>query len=220
MRSPVTCVAARPPACRARGFTLIELVTVMAVIGILVAILVPVVGSALTSAKRAKTRVQFSQWATAIEGFRQEYGYWPAFSNFAENTDGAIDGPADTEEFVQTLSGHQVDGSAMVPGSPPDDLGITAGNTKRIRFCAFAEDDLTESATPLLQDAFGNTDIVVLMDKDFDGMVKVGGGDYADLPPAVGSAGRPGDLDTDGESVRASVIFYSAGDGTTPVTSW
>ena len=61
---------------RPGGFTLIELLVVIAIIGILAAILIPTTSSVRISAKRAKTKVQFSQWAAAMEQFRQDYGYY------------------------------------------------------------------------------------------------------------------------------------------------
>ncbi|HYD85248.1 MAG TPA: prepilin-type N-terminal cleavage/methylation domain-containing protein, partial [Opitutus sp.] len=60
-----------------RAFTLIELLTVIAIIAILAAILIPTVSSVRVSANKTKTKVQFSQWAGAIEAFRSEYGYAP-----------------------------------------------------------------------------------------------------------------------------------------------
>src|SRR5258707_15486382 len=66
-----------------RAFTLIELLTVIAVIGILAAILIPTTASARVAANKAKTRGQLAQWAAAIEGFRQEYGYYPPFETTA-----------------------------------------------------------------------------------------------------------------------------------------
>jgi len=44
-----------------KAFTLIELLTVIAIIGILAAIIIPTVGSVKVSANKAKTKVQFSQ---------------------------------------------------------------------------------------------------------------------------------------------------------------
>lgn len=206
----------------AGGFTIIELLAVIAVIAILASILIPVIGGAQNSAKRQKTRVQFSQWATAIEAFRQEYGFYPDFSAIAGNR---IDDATDAEVFVQTLSGRQVNGAAMEGASI---YGITAGNRKRIGFCTFSSADLTSEASPKLQDAFGNTQIAVLMDKNLDGMIGIGVGtvptDYplAGVPEVSASAGGaalPKPFG-EGDTVRAGVIFYSAGDGNSLVKSW
>ena len=55
---------------RGRAFTLMELLTVIAIIGVLASLLFPAVRSARQSANKARTRVQFNRWAAAIEGFR------------------------------------------------------------------------------------------------------------------------------------------------------
>src|SRR3954471_2425410 len=71
------------PGFQTDAFTLIELLTVIAIIGILTAIIIPTVAGARTAANRSKTRAQFSQWATAFEQFRQEYGAYPQFATNA-----------------------------------------------------------------------------------------------------------------------------------------
>lgn len=65
------------PSPRLSGFTLIELLVVIAIIGSLAAIVIPTVGTVRTSANNAKTKTQFSQWASAMELFKQEYGFYP-----------------------------------------------------------------------------------------------------------------------------------------------
>src|SRR5471030_2679442 len=67
----------RMGSAKARAFTLLELLTVIALIGILAALLFPGIHAARIAADRARTRVQFNQWAAALEGFRSEYGYYP-----------------------------------------------------------------------------------------------------------------------------------------------
>jgi prepilin-type N-terminal cleavage/methylation domain-containing protein len=196
------------------GFTLVELLAVIAVIGILAAILVPTVGAARTATWKAKTRVQFSQWTAAMEQFRQEYGYYPEVG-----TDGRLATPADTLRFVRTLGGRNPDGSAV---SAAADLN---GNTKRIAFYAFTEADFFDpdragggadfSGNELLCDSFGNTEIGVLVDRNGDGLVKPGDeGAAVAVASVLGGAGfAPGEIDFPEMGVRAGVLFYSAGRG-------
>lgn len=74
---------------RAPGFTLVELLTVMFVIGLLIAILVPAVTSARVLAKSTKTRAFVKGLETALESFKvdngNEYpatnGYPPSYSH-------------------------------------------------------------------------------------------------------------------------------------------
>jgi prepilin-type N-terminal cleavage/methylation domain-containing protein len=206
------------------AFTLIELLAVVAVIAILTGILVPTLGAARRSALKAKTRVQFSQWAAAFEQFRQEYGYYPAVG-----TDGKLATAADTLKFVRTLSGRNPDGSAVVN---PVDLN---GNLKRISFCTFAEADFLDPDRPgegvdysgneLLCDAFGSTEIGVLVDRNGDGFIKPAddGPVAAVRGPAGGVNFAPDETDLPAVGIRAGVLFYSAGRGpssTDMILSW
>ena len=206
------------------GFTLIELLAVISIIALLAAILLPALGAARASALKARTRVQFSQWAAAMEQFRQEYGCYPAIA-----ADGKLATAADTLQFIRTLGGCNPDGSAVASAA---DLN---GNLKRIAFCAFAEADLFDPDRPdgvsdhsgneLLRDGFGNTEIGVLVDRNGDGFIRpADDGPVTAVRTAQGSASfAPAEADLPAGGVRAGVLFYSAGRGTSPadmVLSW
>jgi prepilin-type N-terminal cleavage/methylation domain-containing protein len=77
------------------GFTLIELIVVLGVIGILIAILFPAVNMARTNARAREADVTATALANAITAFKTEYGYWPCpnpnaggtFSSVAQQAD-------------------------------------------------------------------------------------------------------------------------------------
>jgi prepilin-type N-terminal cleavage/methylation domain-containing protein len=182
-----------------RGFSLVELLTVIAVLGILAAIIVPTLGGARDSAHRATTKAQFNQWAAAMELYRQEYGFYP---------DIAIDGKVDAERFAAELTGQTLTGDST-RGS------ATWGNRRGRSFYSLATSDLDESGTALV-DAFGNTDIAVRTDSNRDGRidssdtgswVTVSGAEAIGLSPTESTEMVPAN------GVRAGVVFYSAGRG-------
>lgn len=199
----MTCASSRSR----RAFTLIELLTVIAIIGVLAAILIPTVSSVRTSANRAKSKAQFAQWAAAIEAFRHEYGYYPAF-----DPTGLINANATTTDhlFHDILAGHRRDGTVLTSGSPAANQ-----NRKRIAFYSFPETDFTDStsaAPNLLHDAFDHTDIAVLVDKNLDGVITIGAsGDYPTLPSVAGIKPTSGAASSDfpATGIRAGVVFYA-----------
>lgn len=199
------------------AFTLIELLTVIAIIGILAGILIPTVGAVRDSANKARTKTQFSQWATALDLFKQEYGYYPAV---------ATSGEIDPAKFIGALSAATYTGTKI---TSPTDANL-AGNKKRISFYSFSDADILKNesgvASEHITDAFGNTEdggIACYFDTDGDGIIS---GTLKTVQGIDSSGSARPDLPSGG--VRAGVIFYSAGKGGSSaaeakkniVTSW
>jgi prepilin-type N-terminal cleavage/methylation domain-containing protein len=70
---PMTPTASQPR----NAFTLIELLIVIAIIGILMSLLFPAVNSALDAARKAQAKNDVVQIATAITAYEAEYGKLP-----------------------------------------------------------------------------------------------------------------------------------------------
>jgi prepilin-type N-terminal cleavage/methylation domain-containing protein len=198
----------------ARGFTLLELLTVIAIIGILAALVFPGVRAARVSANKARTKVQFSQWAAAIESFKNEYGYYPAFhSSNLVNPPGQSTDASALHLFHDLLAARRRNGTALpaytatTPAQNPE-----AQNRKAIAFYSFSDADFTVAASGspnLLRDAFDNTEIAVLVDRNLDGLIN--SADYGSLPAVNGLTPTSADIPPSG--VRAGVIFYAPAPG-------
>ncbi len=226
------------------AFTLIELLTVIAIVGILAAIIIPTVSGAKNSANKARTRAQFSQWSSAFEQFRQEYGTYPQFSATAAqkvvNPQGTPTQASGNHLFHDVLAGVRRDGQALPPatgGTPPP---ASQQNLRRIRFMSFTESDFvtqsdvtagraTAQQLNFIRDAFYNTSIAVVTDSNLDGLINgrdatggfppvtVGGGTTTIRPTTVVTPGTTGGTHT-------GVMFYSAPPGATSeadlILSW
>lgn len=190
------------------GFTLLELLTVIAVIAVLAGLIFPTVRSAQVAARKAATRVRFGQWAAAIEAFRSEYGYYPVFDPGHLVNGGATPDNTGDHVFHDVLAGRRRSGEALVATS-----AAAAQNRKALGFYAFPDSDFTAASSPaphLLCDAFGNPAIAVLVDRDLDGVIRAGN-DFAALPAVDGLV--PGAADWPAAGIRAGVVFYVAAPG-------
>lgn len=154
---------------KTRAFTLIELLTVIAIIGILAGILIPTVGLVKQKATIATSKARISQYLSAIESFKGEYKYYP----FSAELDGLgkldLSVVAKSKIFIETLSARDV--------SDPSATVSEGGNRRRIQFYTFTEDEIDDgteaSAADTVIDGFGNNKIIIVFDHDDDGEVTV-----------------------------------------------
>ncbi len=196
-----------------RAFTLIELLTVIAIIGVLAGIMIPMMGSAQEKAKKTKTRVQFNLWAGAMEGFKSTYGFYPQIDGSYANTGGSPN-IVNSQKFSVALTGRYIDGNDLPSSATTSDK---VGNSRKNSFYNFAQTELNSNVTPpVLWDSFNNTEIAVMYDKNADGLIK---SDDVPKAPSVGAAsgGRytpnlPIDFDLT-QGIHAGAVFYSAGKG-------
>lgn len=154
-----------------KAFTLIELLMVIAIIGVLAGILIPTVGAVRKQANIAASKSQLSQYVNAIEMFKGEYGYYPFVTGSSDrvfNLDGN-----NSATFIETLSARKTNGSKISIAEARDN-----GNRKMIAFHSFSETEFEldandEVSDTQLADRFGNTDINIVIDNDGNGRVTI-----------------------------------------------
>ncbi|MDR0351678.1 MAG: type II secretion system GspH family protein [Puniceicoccales bacterium] len=154
--------------CRKRyGYSLIEAVVVMAIIGLMSAMLIPAVTKSNRSIKLTQSRLRIAKIANALKSYYAEYGCWPdalkpnvAYS-FIEKT--AI--------FSSMLIGNV----NYVSNYQQQDLLYL--NPKRLKFMKVVDDDLYRMGTRLqkdkLADGFNNPAIYVIFADPNEDPIKI-----------------------------------------------
>ena len=153
------------------AFTLIELLTVIAIIGILAGILVLAVGQVRKKTAIATSKAKIAQYVTALESFKAEYGYFPFTQDLDANGLIELDTPRMSEKFVETLSARSIkDANRSVS---------CEGNRRRIQFYVFTDAEISDGLeyddikANTVIDSFGNNKICFVFDHNGDGVLKV-----------------------------------------------
>jgi len=130
------------------GFTLVELLTVISIIAILAAILVPTVTVAMRRVQSVKSRVVLTNLVSIATAYKNEYKIWPTLG-------GTVTTTRDTPFQLKSNAPQWV---AVMEGKATSDY--VNYNRKSIQFATFSDADLsTDVTTQTPIDAFGNTDL-------------------------------------------------------------
>jgi prepilin-type N-terminal cleavage/methylation domain-containing protein len=205
---------------RRRAFTLIELLTVIAIIGILAALLFPAISSVITKAHKAAVKNQLSQWTVAAQAFKSDYSFYPQLDGAYGSSNGSAN-VVNPAKFAIALTGTQLDGTVLPSAASPTDL---VGNTKRRLYYSIGNSELllTDGVATGLKDAFDNTEFAYLYDSNGDGFVrnddKVYNGAAQAAPTITAATNSKFTPDATNDvnlvkGIRAGVLFYSPGPG-------
>jgi prepilin-type N-terminal cleavage/methylation domain-containing protein len=149
-----------------KGFTLVELLMVVAIIGLLTSILSPNIWKVMRSATIASGKAQLFQYVNAIIQFEDEYGYYP-FARGDKDYVIKFSDPEVAKEFIEIMSGRDA------KTGKPKSVG---GNRKRVTFYDFSEKefyigDNEQTVHTQLADGFNNKNLCIMIDGNGDGFL-------------------------------------------------
>ena len=133
-----------------RLFTLVELLTVIAIIAVLMGLLLPTIFGVKNKAKEAKAKTEIKSLQTALAQYESTYGYLPW-----GGTGDIYLTSSDYDRVIRVLQNRN-----------PSDPTTTPGNARGIRFL----DIVTEQGPGVYLDPWGHRYLVVL-DLGYDGVV-------------------------------------------------
>ena len=155
---------------KAYAFTIIELLTVIAVIAILSSILIPTASGVIRQSRIASSKARLWQYINALEKFKAEYNYYPSIYTTDGNGNGLIDlsGTTNSQNFVEAISGRN-----HSTGNPTE----VGGNYRMIQFYSFSEKEFFDHggsnySSNRLSDPFNNTNIFIMIDVDGNGIIR------------------------------------------------
>jgi prepilin-type N-terminal cleavage/methylation domain-containing protein len=126
---------------RQTGFTLVELLVVISIVGLLAGLMTVAVPRAMEGGKKAKAKGELTAIVAAVKAYKQEYGRWPGSATATSDTTFE---DTDSKSLLSALGGTS---NALVE------------NPKSVRFLEGAGTDGT------MQDPWG-TQYLVVVDSD------------------------------------------------------
>jgi prepilin-type N-terminal cleavage/methylation domain-containing protein len=111
------------------GFTLVELLVVISIIGILAGLMTVAIPKAMEGGKKAKAKGELNSIVAAVKAYKQEYGRWPGSVTATNDTTfegenskpllsalgGAINSSVENPKAVRFLEGASANGTMQDP---------------------------------------------------------------------------------------------------------
>jgi len=172
-----------------RGFTLLELLIVITIIGILASILIPNLTDLIGGAEKTKTKAAFSGYIAALTNYKSQYKYYPPLFSSEEPVDLSVSGNG--LKFIMALKGKKLVGDRWESLSGDD---VKYNRNNRL-FHSFDEEEFDDEG--YLVDTWGNRHIKIIIDYDRDGHITLPNDEGID--------------ELNGKSIKKDIVIYVLG---------
>lgn len=150
-----------------KAFTLVELMIVIAIIGVLVGMLTPMISGAYKKALATNSKTFMSNMAMALERYKDDNGDFPKFLTTSARVN--LDTADNSLNLYKALVGKNPDGSRL---SATDRREF---NRRSNNYMDFNMNSIVKKDSKWkIVDSFGNPNIYVCVDADSDGFIKEG----------------------------------------------
>ena len=180
-----------------RGFSIVELVTVIAIITILLGLFISAVFGIQNKAKRAKSEALFGKLITSLTAYRKDNGAYPDIGMDSESGDRvmSLNNAEHWQRFAEIMALSLPDGTAIE--NPQSQADLKKWNPKLKRYFDLQLSELDEAdGSERLVDAFGNPHIYIVVDANLDGR--------------IGQASLP---DTAKKDLRQRIVIFTTDEG-------
>lgn len=149
-----------------KAFTLVELMIVIAIIGVLASLLTPMISSAYTKALATNSKTFMANMASALERYKDDNGDYPKFLHEPRVNLNDADNAA---SIYKMLAAKNPDGSRLTSADRRE------FNRRLTTYLDFNMNSVKKIGGKWkIIDSFGNPNIYVCVDSDSDGFIKAG----------------------------------------------